>query len=102
VLPLQRCGFDVPFTGCGHLLGRGSCLDPVAAVVTHPVDRHVVDDGLVVHIGDVHVIDIVDGTVVVHAAALPIAALVAVADVAVSIIHAAVEADVRTPVTRVP
>src|SRR5262249_36745974 len=61
----------------------------------------VVDYSLVVnmHIGDV---DVVHRAVVVERAAAPISANVADAKVAETVVHATVEADVRSPVSRVP
>jgi predicted secreted hydrolase len=61
----------------------------------------VVGDVAHVDIADV-VIDAGDGTVVIKGAAVPIAALVAIAKIAVTVIDAAVKADVWAPISTVP
>ena len=89
----------------GRLLRRGR-LGPDAAssaVIADVIHRGVVNDGLVVDVGDMHagVGDIVDGGVVEKVPALPIAAFIARAAVAEAVIDAAVEPDVRSPVAGV-
>jgi hypothetical protein len=64
------------------------------AVVDGPV---VHDDGAVVDVRDASCVDVVDGAVVVEVTAPPVATVIAVAGVAVAIVNAAVEADVRAP-----
>ncbi len=102
MLALGRSGFDVPITCDRHLRRGGLGIDPVAAVVTHPVHGNVVDYGLVVDIGDIDVVDVVDGAVVVQAPTLPVAPFIAFAAVAVAVVHAAIESDVAAPITGVP
>jgi hypothetical protein len=68
------------------------------AVVGDAVDGGVVDDDrAVIDVGDARGVDVVDWAVVVEVAALPVAAVIAAAGVAESVVHAAVEADVRAP-----
>src|SRR5450631_4568951 len=102
VLSLFRSRIDVPFTDCGQLRRRGLRMNAVAAVVAHAIDGDVVNDGFVVHIGNVHAADVVDGTVVVKMAAPPVAALVAIAAVSIAVIHAAVKSHLRAPVAGMP
>src|SRR5450631_1247370 len=77
---------------------RRGCDAARTAVVTHLIDGDVVDDGFivgVVNIGDIH---IGHGMIVGKRIAGPAAALVAGTAVAMSIVHAAVEPDMRTPI----
>ena len=48
------------------------------------------------------ILDVIDGAVVVEVVTSPVSAGVAGANVAESVIHAAVEADVRSPITGMP
>src|SRR6266851_8415589 len=103
VLALHRCDGDVSLTDrCLFRRGRLGVNAAIAAVVADSIHGDVIDHGLVVDIGDVYVADIVYGAVVVQTAALPIAAFVAAADVAIAVIDPAVETDVRTPVAYMP
>src|SRR6202795_1967961 len=84
---------------CGHAAR--------ATVVAHFVHRDIVDGdvvhhGLVVRVVNDGGVHIVDRGVVVIPVAVPTAADVTHADVAETVIDAAVESDVRTPVTGVP
>ena len=85
------------FCGPGaHLQSALSAVEAhtsAAAVVS--ADSAVVN---VMHHGNVH---IVNGAVVIEVPAAPVAALVADADIAEAVIHAAIEADMRTPVATV-
>src|SRR4051794_8784172 len=72
----------------------------VSAVVAHAIDV-VHDDGLVVDIRDMDVRDVVHRSVVSEGAVMPVPALVAITRIAVSVIDATVEADMRTPVAMV-
>jgi hypothetical protein len=84
--------------GGGNLLRRRlRCRTAGTAIVAH-VGRVVNDDGLVVDVADLHVRDIVYGTVVEESTAAPIAALVADTGVAVAIRDAAVKADFGAPI----
>ena len=99
------------FHGAGVALVHGSDLSrtrryidsAAAAVVTDPIVRmggvvDVVIDNLAA-IDVVGVAYVVDGAVVVEVIPTPVAAKVANADVAEAIVDAAIEADVRTPVS---
>ena len=73
---------------------RSSVVTHMSVVVVR-CDRAVIDVAL--HAG----VDVVDGAVVVEVASTPIAALVAVANVAKAVINPAIVADVLTPVSGV-
>jgi hypothetical protein len=72
----------------------------VTAVVADAIDRRVVHDHCLVidisHVGDVHVSH---AAVVVEVASAPLATVVAVAGITEAVVDAAVEANVRPPVT---
>ena len=72
----------------------------ITAVVGNTVVIH--DHSAVVDVGDIGHADVVDRAVVVEAAALPVASFVAIAHIAIAVIHAAIEADVRTPIAGMP
>src|SRR5450631_592052 len=84
--------------GCGRL---GS-YPAGTAVVAHAIHGNVIDDRLVVDVGDVRIADIGHRPVVIETVALPITPLVAAAAVPVTVIHAAIESDLRTPVAYIP
>ena len=88
---------------CGNLIPRtGPGIDAtVAAVIADVVNRGFVDYGLVVHmnVGDVNVID---GTVVVKGAIVPISTLISDTTISVAVIDATIEANVRPPVAGIP
>ncbi len=81
-----------------ELLRSGLGANARAAIVADAVDRDVVDHRLVVHIGNMDVGDVVDRPVVIELVSLPAAALVAVTGIAIAVVDAAVEPDVRSPV----
>jgi len=94
----------VGFVKSGHFGGAGAHVDAaVAAVVAHAilnasaVGDVVVDDGVVVDVGDVAA-DVGYVAVVVEVIAVPVATEVADADVAEAVINTTVEADVRAPI----
>src|SRR5271155_2221 len=74
-----------------------------SAVVADAIDGDVVDDGLVdVDIADDGGVYAADRSVVVEAVSAPVAAFITSAVVAEAVVHAAVEADMRAPVSGVP
>src|SRR5664280_1426705 len=82
-------------THCGGLGRQRLASDASRPVVTGAVHRGVVDGAVIhVNVGDIH---IVDGTVIVETVSAPIPALIAGADVAESIVNAAVVADILAP-----
>jgi hypothetical protein len=87
----------------GDVLCRGWARHQAAAasVVADPV---VIDDCDIVNVDvpDDRRIHACDGAVVVEVVVIPIAALIARAKVAVAVIHAAIKAQVRSPVAVVP
>ena len=52
--------------GCG-----GLCLNASGSVVAHPIHRHVVDHGRVVHVGDVGIADVSHRAVIVKVSITP-------------------------------
>jgi len=100
---LRRQGCEMPFVlGCHLGLCRPIVQSAISAVVADV--RVVVDIRYAVvvnvaHYGHVHTRH---RAVVVEVSPAPVAAFVAIAAVAISIIHAAVEPDVRTPVAVMP
>jgi hypothetical protein len=72
-----------------------------AAVITH---SHVSDVrySVVVNVVDDGGVHVIDAAIVVELIAAPIAAFVAAAHVAETIVHSAIEADVRAPVAVIP
>jgi hypothetical protein len=102
VVSLKVSGLEVAFAAPPFLFVGGAGADSaVSAVVADAVHRNVIDNGLVVdvNVGDGHV---VYGPVVIEVAVSPIATFITVPKVAESVVHAAVEADMRSPVARVP
>jgi len=73
----------------------------VSAVKAHPA---IVadDDPLVINVVNYRDVHIGDGAVIFETAALPASAFVAVATVAETVVHAAVESDVLAPIAFVP
>ena len=82
VLRLLRRRRHVLLVGGGNLLRRRLRRRAAGAAIIAHVGRVVDDDGLVIDVGDRHVRDVVDGTVVKESAAAPITALVAFAGIA--------------------
>jgi hypothetical protein len=88
---------------CYELAAARACLQAAfTTVVTHPSHVDVVDDRLVVDVGDVNVVDVRNRTVVVERAVIPVTALETNTAVPESVVDAAVESDVRTPIAGVP
>ena len=102
MLVLHVSGFEMAFMLPSHLVAARPRHDSASAtVVADAVYRHIIDDGPVVDVdvGDGHVIY---AAIVEKIAGMPVAAAVAHAKVAKAVINAAVEADVRAPIARVP
>ncbi len=94
---------DVPFMGVLFLFGsRPGPEAACATVVANPVCAHVIGDRLRVGVMDDRAVHVHDRGVVVEVVALPVSASEAGADVAESVVYAAVESDIRSPVTSVP
>jgi hypothetical protein len=99
------------WSGCDMLLirrrpflsGRPSRYASAATVEADAGDIRIIDDyGFVIDVADVDGAEIVDSSIVGEDAVVPISALVAYATITETIVDAAVKADVRTPITRVP
>src|ERR1700733_13035195 len=84
--------------GCG----RSGLNAATATVIAHSIDGDVVDDRLAVDISDIPDADIDHGPVIEHMAVPPITTLKAAATVPEAVIHATIEADMRTPIALVP
>src|SRR5580658_7647458 len=83
-------------------LRRRTRRDPsIASVVANAIDRGVIDHGRVVNIVHVRDIHVVDGTVVEELSTSPFATLIAIAEVAKSVVDSTVESNVRTPIADV-
>jgi hypothetical protein len=103
MLPLRGSELDVMVVfGRELALGCMSLDASGASVEAHTVHGHVVDDRLVIDVGNVNVAQVVNGAVVVEISAAPVAALETNSTVSESIVDSAVESDVRTPITAVP
>src|SRR6185312_3862239 len=90
---------------CGRFLGRvRSCAGPApAAVITDAVDRRIPDDRSVdIGVVDDGGVDIGHGGVIPETATLPGAAHIPPSIIPTPVIDAAIEADMRTPVSGVP
>jgi hypothetical protein len=102
MLQLRRKRAAMRFVGVGCLLRRGTCgYSALSAVVRH-VCIIVYDDGLVVDIGDVCDIHISHRPVIEKFATAPFAAGEAFAEVSEAVINAAVESDMRAPISGIP
>jgi bacterial/archaeal transporter family protein len=103
VLRLLGGGLHVFFIAEGSFRGRGSRSGSGATVVTDAVHGGVVDDDrFVVSVVDDRGVDIGNGAVVSKYAVLPTAAFEAHAAVTETVVDAAVEADVLSPIAAVP
>src|SRR5580698_3379383 len=88
---------------CGFFCRGGAGVDPAsAAVIAHIVDGGIVDDGLVVNVGNVGFADVIHREVVAEGSIVPISAFIADTTVAEAIVDATVEADMRAPVAAIP
>ena len=99
---LHACGFEVTFPSPSLLfMSRTSTDSAMASVIADTVHRDVIDHSSVVdmNVGDP---DVVDTAVVEEVPTSPVSARIAGANVAESIIHAAVETDVRSPIACIP
>src|SRR5271157_4409178 len=100
---LCRCCLSVALV-CRGLFpcGRAGADSTSSAVVTHMIERGVVDDGLVVNIVNIRDVYVIHRAVVVETAVIPISALIADATVAEAIVDAAVKADIGAPIAFIP
>jgi hypothetical protein len=100
VVTLQRRGLEMMLVFCRQLMRSGTCLDAARAIERH-VDV-VVDDGMVIYVGDVDTAHIHDRAVIKVGTAAPVTALESNTAIPEAVIHTAVEADMRAPVATVP
>ena len=104
VCELRVHGTHTALSDCGLLLcssQRGNA--SASAVITYAIDSDIVDDGSVhINVADDGGVHAADGSVVVKAVSAPIAAFVTSSVVSKTVIHAAVEAYMRAPITGMP
>src|SRR5215472_11194891 len=99
---LRTCGFKVAFPSPSLLfMSRTSTDSAVASVIADAIHPDVIDHSSVVdmHVGDP---DVIDAAVVVEVPTSPVSARIAGANIAETIVNAAVETDMRSPITRIP
>jgi hypothetical protein len=84
------------------LRGRAGSGSPRATVIAHIVHGSIVDNGLVIDIGNVGRAYVVYFAVVIEPPVIPISALIADARITVAIVDAAVETDLGTPISGIP
>src|SRR5580698_975663 len=100
---LQRRWRCVLLTRRSFFLRGGASVESAsAAVIADVVDGSVVDDGLVVNVGDVGAAKVIHRAVVAEGAVIPVSALIADTTIAEAIVNATVEANARAPVTAIP
>jgi hypothetical protein len=88
---------------CFLLCAGARCKAAASAVIADAIDGHIVDDGFIdIHVPNDGCVHATYSGVVVKVVSPPVAAFISVAVVSVTVVHAAVEADVRTPVSSVP
>ncbi len=97
VLQLRGHGRNALLPHASQFRGCRPPVDASRPVVTDPVNRGVVDDRAVVHVGNVSDVYIIDGAIVVKPVVVPVSALIAHAGVAVPIVNTAVIADMLAP-----
>jgi len=102
MLQLRRNRAAMRFVGVGCLLRRGTCRDSAVSAVVRHMRIIVYDGGPVIDVGDVCDIHIRHRPVVEKFAAAPFAAGEAFAEVSETVINAAVESDMRTPIAGIP
>jgi hypothetical protein len=102
MLLLYRSAFNMMLPFSSHFFGARSLrYTAPPTVIADAIYRHVIDDRLVVH-PDVRDVHVVYCTVVGEATMIPIAAFITMADVSETIIHSAIESNVRTPISGMP
>ena len=103
LLRLHSGGANVAIAIRGHFRGRGTSVETaVTAVIADAADVAFVDHRAVVDVVNVGDVYVIHRAVVEEMIVIPVAALVAEAAIAEAVVHAAVKADVRAPVTDVP
>jgi hypothetical protein len=103
VLDLSGRGRHMLLMREGFLFVRGPGRGAASAAVEARSGRvGVDDDGLVVDVGDPDTAEIVDGPIVGEHPVVPVSTLVTFAAISVAVIHAAVKADMRSPIACVP
>ncbi len=81
---------------------RARCGAARTAVVAHAIHGGIVDDGLVINVRNICRAHVVYGAVVIKLPIVPVSALIADTGIAEAVNDSAVEADLRSPITRVP
>lgn len=103
VLSLRHRRLEVVLMFRRQLMRSGTRLYTiVTAVEANAIDRHVVDDGPVVYIGDVDRAHVHDRAIVEECAAAPVTTLKANTGISEPVVDAAIETNVRSPISGVP
>jgi len=103
MIPLHRSERNVPIVLCSQLVRARPCAHAAfTAVEAHASHIVIVDNRLVVNVGDVHTTEVGNGPVVVKRVATPVTALKTNTTVTVPVVDTTVETYVRTPIALVP
>jgi hypothetical protein len=98
---LNRRGRSVALMREGLLPGGGTRFDAAATAVIADASG-VLNNLLSIYVVDDRCVDVVHLTVIKKASAVPITAGITVADVAIAVVDASIEADLRVPVASIP
>jgi hypothetical protein len=101
VIPLRARGCKMMLMFRGELMSGGVRLD-APGTIEGRVAEVVVDYRSVIHVRDVDTTEVADRAVVEKRPSVPVTALESNTAVAKSVVHAAIEADMRTPVAAMP
>ena len=103
MIPLHRSERNVPIVLCSQLVRARPCAHAAfTAVEAHASHIVIVDNRLVVNVGNVHATEVGNGSVVVKRVATPVTALKTNTTVTVPVVDTTVETYVRTPIALVP
>ena len=101
MIPLHRGRLEVMIALRHHFMRRGTYAQSTRTAVEGHVIIHV-NHGVVVYVGHVHAADVHDRAVIKERATAPVTALESNTGITEAVVHTAVEADMRTPITAVP
>ena len=101
MIPLHRGRLEVMIVLRHHFMRRGTCTQSTRTAIEGHVIIHV-NHSVVVYVRHVHATDVHDRAVIKERATAPVTALESNTGITEAIVHTAVEADMRTPITAVP
>jgi hypothetical protein len=101
VIPLHRGRLEVMIVLRHHFMRRGACAQSTRTAIEGHVIIHV-NHSVVVYVRHVHATDVHDRAVIKERATAPVTALESNTGITEAVVHTAVEADMRTPITAVP